>query len=112
MNEPIYILDTEYLGEAEVVDGFLSIGNLQIPFDGYINSKVESGRSAGVYIRRRSNDLKVAEIHIAQHDGYAQEVLDTENEEADRYPLGPKEYWRTKFDSDEDFDEFWGDEDA
>jgi hypothetical protein len=33
---------------------------------------------------------------IAQHDGYAQEELDDENEEAERYPLGPKEYWRSK----------------
>ncbi|MEO6503327.1 MAG: hypothetical protein ABIQ09_15640 [Jatrophihabitantaceae bacterium] len=47
-----------------------------------------SGKSAGI---------SVGEIIISVvGNGYAQEELDAENEEADRYPLGVKEFWRAR----------------
>lgn len=82
--EPIYILSAEYFGEAEVSNGMLDIGGVSVPWH----------HPASIYVRRVSNNLSIAEIHIVDHDGMAQEMLDAQNEEADRYPLGPKEYWR------------------
>ena len=40
--------------------------------------------------------MSIIEIEIAAHDGPEQEELDLLNFEAERYPLGPKEYWRSK----------------
>lgn len=55
---------------------------------------------AAVYVRRisgKTEGISVAEIIISVvGDYYAQEELDAENEEADRYPLGPKEFWRAR----------------
>jgi hypothetical protein len=85
--EPVFILPAEYLGEAESPGGVLRIGGLEVP--------VWCG-SVSVFVRRASDDLSIMEVHIARHDGLAQEQLDQENMEADRYPLGPKEYWRSK----------------
>lgn len=55
---------------------------------------------AGVYVRRisgKTEGITVAEVIIsAVGDGYAQEELDAENAEAERYPLGAKEFWRTR----------------
>ena len=55
---------------------------------------------AGVYVRRisgKTESISVAEIIIsAVGDGYAQEELDAENAEAERYPLGVKEFWRSR----------------
>lgn len=111
MNEPVYIMPAEYFGEAQVVDGLLDIGGLKVPFQGGYGS---------VYVRRKSDDLSVAEIHLARHDGFAQEELDHQNLEAERYPLGPKEYWRGEmvgkyhYGSDrhimtnEEFEDSWG----
>lgn len=82
-----FILPAEYVGTAEPKDGFLDIGGVQIAWD---------RGNVGVYVRRRSSDLSVIEIAIASHDGLAQEELDVENAEAERYPLGKKEYWRSK----------------
>lgn len=88
MTEPVYILSAELVGSAEVVNGHINIGGLEVPYRG--------PEPASVYVRRLSSDLSVAEIHIARHDGLAQEQLDRQNEEAEHHPLGPKEYWRAE----------------
>lgn len=111
----ITILSAEYVGEAVPTNGRLSVGGVEVPW---------TAGAVGVYVRRASNDLSVIEIHLARHDGLAQEELDEQNAEADRYPLGPKEYWRNvmvgkytmgstgQFMTDEDFEADWdeGDE--
>ncbi len=113
-HEPVHILTAEYVGDATIGDdGLLDIGGLKVPVWHPPNRKIS------VYVRRVSSDLSVAEIVMARHDGLAQEVLDEENMEAERYPLGPKEYWRgqivgkwtTGMDAhpmtDIDFEEYW-----
>ena len=95
-----YILPAEFVGLARYTeDGILRLGTpdengngvLEIPFA--VSEKIGD---IPVYVRRGSIDLRVIEVLIARHDGYAQEGLDDENKEAERYPLGPKEYWRSK----------------
>lgn len=88
MPEAAQILPAEFVAAAVAVEGRINVGGALIPWGG--------GDFASVYVRRLSSDLSVVEIHIARHDGLAQEEMDADNEEADRYPLGPKEYWRTK----------------
>jgi len=100
------ILGAEWVGNAEVVDGVLDIGGVKVQWD---------RKDASVYVRRRNSDLSVIEVHLAQHDGLNQEELDRQNEEAERYPLGAKEYWRGEQCgkngwSEEEFELFWGDE--
>lgn len=87
-NPTVTILPAEFAGIAQVVDGTLNIGGVQIGGLGCDEILV--------YIRRRSDTLAPIEILAATHDGYAQEELDAQNDEADRYPLGPKEYWRSE----------------
>jgi hypothetical protein len=120
-------LPAEYVGEAQhEKDGTLLIGC----GDNVVQIRLSNGEKPGwwntgtvpVYIRRLSSDLSVVEIIIARHDGLAQEALDAENEEAENYPLGPKEYWRSKmvgkyiFGEDnhkmteEDFENYWEDD--
>lgn len=101
--EPTHvILPAEYVGEAWTPERVLVIG---IPQDGCDGERWDSPsvvavpvwcNSVSVYVRRDSADLSVIEIHMTRHDGLAQEELDQENDEAERYPLGPKEYWRSK----------------
>jgi hypothetical protein len=81
------ILPAEFFGIANAPDRRLAIGGLDLP--------VWSDRVA-VYIRRNSSDLSIIEIEIAAHDGPEQEELDLLNFEAERYPLGPKEYCQSK----------------
>lgn len=104
--DPIVIFSAECVGNAEVVDGVLDIGGVKVRWD---------RKDASVYVRRRSSDLSVIEVHLAQHDGLFQEEMDQKSEESDRYPLGAKEYWRgeecvTGGMSPEEFELFWGDE--
>jgi hypothetical protein len=48
-------------------------------------------------ISGKAEGISIAEIIVSVvGDGYAQEELDQENDEAERYLLGPKEYWRGK----------------
>jgi hypothetical protein len=82
-----WILPVEFAGVAEVIDGVLTVGGVDIPIGKPI-------RDLPVYVRRDSSDLSVMEVLMARHDGYAQEELDAQNDAAERYPLGPKEYWR------------------
>lgn len=94
--DTITFLPAEWFGSAQQDEnGFLSIGT----GDHIVNIPLKKWWEDGcvdIYVRRLSTDLSIAEIHIVKHDFYAQEQLDAENEEAERYPLGPKEYWRSK----------------
>lgn len=99
---------------ADTSDGFLDVGGVRIPWH---------RNGEGVFVRRISNDLSAIEVHLARHDGLAQEELDEQNRQAEAYPLGPKEYWRgemvgkyrTGADAhlmtDEEFEEDWYGED-
>lgn len=105
------ILPAEFIGVAHAPGCRLTIGDVDVP--------VWSDR-VSVYVRRHASDLSVAEIAIAAHDGPEQEELDLLNFEAERYPLGPKEYWRSKMVAkdfygadrhpmtEDEFEEYWG----
>jgi len=87
------ILPAECVGVAtQNDDGTLDIGGLSVQ----LGKVWWNDNQIAVYVRRLNHDLTVIEIHMAHHDGLAQEELDTQNEEAQRYPLGPKEYWRSQ----------------
>jgi len=95
------ILPAEWVGKAaHDKDGMLTIGIGDKVVKLYLNKGTMprwwKDECVDVYVRRFAHDLSIYEIMIAQHDGYFGEELDNENEEAERYPLGPKEYWRTK----------------
>ena len=95
------VLPAEWVGKAaHDKDGMLTIGTGDKVVKLYLNKGTMprwwKDECVDVYVRRFAHDLSIYEIMIAQHDGYAEEELDQENEEAERYPLGPKEYWRTK----------------
>ncbi len=81
------ILPAERLGTATVVDGCIDVGGVKVPWPYYPDGEA-------VYVRRSSTDLSVMEIHLTQHDGLAQEELDHQNAEAQRYPGGPDAYWK------------------
>lgn len=113
MNETV-ILPAEFVGMAiPDSDGFIDVGGVKVLWNSC---------AVGVYVRRISRDLSVSEICIAHHDGLAQEELDAKNDEAERYPLGPKEYWRAEMvgkysfgaDShlmtDEEFEQDWAEQ--
>lgn len=89
--EVSYILPAEHLGWAETKDGILNIGGLDVR----VGQWARQGEIP-VFVRRDSADLSIIEIHMARHDGLAQEELDRQSAEADRYPLGLKEYWRAE----------------
>ena len=99
------ILAPEFIGHAaHGDDGILRIGTPRTDGSGVVEIRLSKGdfpgwwytNTVGVYVCRFSTDLSVAEIHIAQHDGLASAELEFQNEQADIYPLGPKEYWRTE----------------
>jgi hypothetical protein len=93
--ETTTILPAECVGAAEIVDGVLDVGGVPIQLNrpGLVAG---TRHQLGIYVRRSSKDLSVMEVHIAFHDGFAQEALDQENFEAERHPGGPREYWRAK----------------
>lgn len=107
------LLPIESYGIADAPGRHLAIGGIDLP--------VWSDRVA-VYVRRDSSDLAIVEVLLARHDGPAEDELDYLNFEAERYPLGPKEYWRSRmvgkytYGSDshrmteEDFEEFWAED--
>ena len=88
---PLVIYPAEYVGGITYADHIIEVGDLKI-------HDVHGYNPAGVYVRRisgKTDGISVAEIIIsAVGDGYGQEELDAENAEAERYPLGVKEYWR------------------
>ena len=89
----LVVYPAEYIGPLPYQDHTVQIGDLVI-------HDVHGFNPAGVYIRRisgKTEGISVAEVIIsAVGDGYAQEELDAENAEAERYPLGAKEFWRTR----------------
>ena len=107
------ILPAEAIGAARLADGHLDVGGVRVPVP------VDWGE-VPVHVRRSSSDLSVVEVLVAFHDGLAQEELDAQNAEAERYPLGPKEYWRSAMvgrygygadghpTTDEEFEQEWG----
>lgn len=87
------IYPAEYVGALPYDGHTVTLGDLAI-------TDVHGFNPAGVHVRRisgKTDGISVAEIIISVvGDGYAQEELDAENAEAERYPLGHKEYWRTR----------------
>jgi death-on-curing protein len=83
----------EFIGPLAYDEHSVQIGDLTI-------DDVHGYNPAGVYVRRvsgKTEGISVGEIIISVvGDGYAQEELDVENEEAERYPLGAKEFWRAR----------------
>ncbi len=99
------ILPAEFVGNAaHEDDGILRIGTPRSDGSGVVEIRLTKGelsrwwntKTVSVYVRRFSNDLSVAEIHMAQHSGLFDEELAYQNEQAENYPLGPKEYWRSE----------------
>ena len=90
---PLVIYAAEYVGALPFAENTISIGDLTI-------RDVHGYNPAAVYVRRisgKTEGISVAEIIISMvGDGYAQEELDAENAEAERYPLGAKEFWRAR----------------
>lgn len=87
------IYPAEYVGDLPYENHAIQVGS-------YLIRDVSGYNPASVYVRRgsgKTDAVSVAEIIIsAVGDQYAQEELDAENAEAERYPLGPKEFWRTR----------------
>jgi hypothetical protein len=121
MTDPLYKYPAEWVGNLGYTNHTIKVGDLEI-------HDVHGYNPAGVYVRRctgKEGDLvTVSEIIITVvGDGYAQEQLDAENDEANRYPLGPKEYWRSKMVgkytygldnhpmTNDEFEEDWAEED-
>ena len=99
------ILPAEFVGNAaHGDDGVLRIGTPRSDGSGVVEIRLTKGdlqcwwhtKTVSVYVRRFSDDLSVAEIHMAQHSGLFDEELAYQNEQAENYPLGPKEYWRSE----------------
>lgn len=90
---PLVIYPAEYVGVLDYADNTVEVGDLRI-------GDVHGYNPAGVYVRRisgKTDGISVAEIIISVvGDNYAQEELDAENAEAERYPLGLKEFWRSR----------------
>lgn len=86
-----HILPAEWVGQAKTVDGVLDIGGVKILAPWWNDGEI------AVYVRRASDDLSVIEICMAKHDGLDYEQTLVEDAEAERYPLGPREYWSSKF---------------
>jgi hypothetical protein len=115
----LVIYPAEYVGEFPYENHAIHVGNLTI-------RDVHGYNPASVYVRRisgKTDAVTVAEIIISVvGDQYAQEELDAENAEAERYPLGPKEFWRARMVgnylygtdrhpmTDEEFEQEWDEE--
>ena len=89
---PLVVYSAEHVGELTYSDQTIEVGDLKI-------HDVHGYNPASVYVRRisgKTDGISVAEIIITViGDEYAQEELDAENAEAQRYPLGVKEFWRS-----------------
>jgi len=99
------ILPPEFLGDAaHGDDGILRIGTPRSDGSGVVGIRLTKRNKPGwwhtntvqVYVCRFADDLSIAEIQMAQHDGLAEAELEFQNELAELYPLGPKEYWRSE----------------
>lgn len=84
------VLPAELVGVVTVESGVVHVGELEIqagPRDGLVS----------VYMRRSPVDLGAQEIIIAfDPTRCASEEEAAQYVEADRYPLGEKEYWRSE----------------
>ena len=124
------ILPPEFIGEAaHGDDGILRIGTPRSDGSGVVEIRLTKGdlprwwntKTVPVYVCRWADDLSIAEIQMAQHDGLSNAELEYQNELAEIYPLGPKEYWRSElvgkaifgldkhFMTNEEFEEDWHD---
>jgi hypothetical protein len=124
------ILPPEFIGDAaHSDDGILRIGTPRSDGSGVVEIRLTkrgnpgwwSTKTVSVYVCRLADDLSIAEIQMAQHDGLANAELEYQNECAEIYPLGPKEYWRSElvgkavlgldkhFMTNEEFEEDWYD---
>lgn len=90
---PLTLYPAEYVGALHYENDTVQVGQVEV-------HDVHGYNPAAVYVRRvsgKAEGISVAEIIISVvGDGYAQEELDAENAEAERYPLGMKEYWRAR----------------
>ena len=100
------ILPPEFIGHAaHGDDGILRIGTPRSDGSGVVEVRLTRGSKPGwwnqkivnVYVCRFSDDLSIAEIQMAQHEGLSEAALEHQFEQAEIYPLGPKEYWRSEF---------------
>lgn len=124
------ILPPEFIGDAaHGDDGILRIGTPGSDGSGVVEIRLTKGenprwwntKTVPVYVCRWADDLSIAEVHMAQHDGLSHAELEYQNELAEIYPLGPKEYWRSElvgkakfgpdehFMTNEEFEEDWDD---
>lgn len=124
------VLPPQFIGDAaHSDDGILRIGTPKSDGSGVVEIQLTKHTSPGwwttksvpVYVRRWADDLSIAEIQMAQHDGLDDAELEYQNECASIYPLGPKEYWRSElvgkaifgldkhFMTNEEFEEDWHD---
>ena len=99
------ILPPEFIGHAaHGDDGVLHIGTPRLDGSGIVEIRLTKGdlprwwntNTVAVYVRRFAHDLSVAEIQMAQHSGLFDKELEYQGEQAENYPLGPKEYWRSE----------------
>ena len=122
------ILPPQFIGDAaHGDDGILRIGTPRSDGSGVVEIRLTKRNKPGwwytntvpVYVSRWADDLSIVEIQMAQHDGLHDAELEYQNEQADIYPLGPKEYWRGElvgkaaygldkhFMTNEEFEEDW-----
>ncbi len=99
------ILPPEFIGHAaHGDDGILRIGTPRSDGSGVVEIRLTKGdlprwwrdKTVAVYVSRSAHDLSVVEIQMAQHSGLFDAELEYQNEQAEIYPLGPKEYWRSE----------------
>lgn len=83
------VLPAEFAGVACLDHGVLNVGGVEVRLP-------VAWTSGPAYGRRMSDDLTVAEVLTAVDGSLVDEQLAAENSEADRYGLGPREYWRSK----------------
>jgi hypothetical protein len=93
-----HIMPAECVGVAKIIDGVLDVGGLKIELGrpGYVSGLGDDDPGLAVYVRRLFHEGSVFDVALSFGDGLAQEELDNENDEAQNYPLGVKEYWRKK----------------
>lgn len=88
---PLIMYPAEWIGQLPYESNTIRIGD-------FVVRDVHGYNPASIYVRRVSgkvDGMSVGEIIISVvGDASAQEELDAQNEEANRHPLGPKEYWR------------------
>ena len=85
-------------------DGILRIGTPREDGTGVVEIRLAKWGEVGwcqdnivpIFVNRYADNLAIAEIYMAEHPGYAQELTRQQEFEAARYPGGSKEYWRSE----------------